>query len=133
MDGATESLVRDRLARSPVTSRRRRPDRAGVRPPAPVLRPWLRAQSVNVTRHAAALRPFKREEFGTGNAAPSERHIQAVNTLMTSLRRGLLDLSKRVSEAVKTADAEPVTARLSEVVRRKDKAQHGNRTTPIGC
>ncbi|HTW70785.1 MAG TPA: hypothetical protein VME47_12920 [Acetobacteraceae bacterium] len=124
MDGATESLVRDRLSRPPATARRRRPGRTGVRPPQPVLRPWLRAQSVNVTRHAAALRPFKREEFGTGGAAPSEGHIQAVNTLMTSLRRGLLELSQRVTEAVKAADAEPTTARLSEVVRRKDKAQH---------
>lgn len=124
MDGATESLVRDGLVRSPVTSRGRRPNRAGVRPAEPVLRPWLRAQSVNLTRHAAALRPFKREEFGTGNAAPSEGHIQAVNTLMASLRSGLLDLSKRVSEAVKAADADPATARLSQVVRRKDKAQH---------
>jgi len=104
--------------------RRRRIARAGVRPPQPILRPWLRAQSINVTRHAAALRPFKRAEFGTGGAAPSEGHIQAVNTLMTSLRRGLLDLSQRVTDAVKAADAEPTTARLSEVVRRKDKAQH---------
>ena len=38
---------------------------------APVLLPWLRAQSINVTRHAAALRPFKRDEFGPGQAAPS--------------------------------------------------------------
>jgi len=125
MDGATESLVRDGLGRPPSTSRRRRPARAGHhRPPHPVLRPWLRAQSINVTRHAAALRPFKREEFGSHAAAPSDGHVQAVNTLMTSLRRGLLDLSKRLTLAVKAADAEPTTARLSEVVRRKDKAQH---------
>jgi hypothetical protein len=56
--------------------------------PQPVLRPWLRAQSINVTRHAAALRPFRREEFGTAAAAPSEGHIQAVNALMHGLRRG---------------------------------------------
>jgi hypothetical protein len=124
MDGAIETLVEDRLARPTLTARRRRAARTGIRPPHPVLRPWLRAQSVNVTRHAAALRPFKREEFGSGGAAPSEGHIQAVNRLMTSLRSGLLDLSKRVSEGVKAAEAEPVTARLSEVVRRKDKAQH---------
>ncbi len=124
MDGATESLVEHRLARPPATARRRRPARTGIRAPQPLLRPWLRAQSVNVTRHAAALRPFKRAEFGSGGAAPSEGHIQAVNTLMTSLRRGLLDLSRRVTEAVKAAEAEPATARLSEVVRRKDKAQH---------
>ena len=124
MDGATESLLRDGLARGPAAARRRRPTRAGVRPPQPVLRPWLRAQSINVTRHAAALRPFRREEFGTGAAAPSDGHIQAVNTLMSTLRRGLLDLSKGVTEAVQAAQAELTTPRLSEVVRRKDKAQH---------
>jgi len=36
----------------------------------PVLVPWLRAQSINVRRHAAALRPFRREEFGTGQPRP---------------------------------------------------------------
>ena len=36
----------------------------------PILAPWLRAQSVNVTRHAAALRPFKRAEFGTRPRRP---------------------------------------------------------------
>jgi hypothetical protein len=51
---------------------------------APVLLPWLRAQSINVTRHAAALRPFKRDEFGPGQAAPSEGHIQVVNDLITN-------------------------------------------------
>src|SRR6202035_4918972 len=63
---------------------------------APVLLPWLRAQSINVTRHAAALRPFKREEFGAGAAAPSEGHIQVVNQLITKLRRGLLKMSENV-------------------------------------
>ena len=152
MDGATESLLRDGLARGPAAARRRRPTRAGVRPPQPVLRPWLRAQSINVTRHAAALRPFRREEFGTGAAAPSEGHIQAVNTLMSTLRRGLLELSKGVTEAVQAAQAELTTPRLSEVVRRKDQARStgcrassasgtsisscsasGSRTTPTGC
>src|SRR6202044_4059962 len=69
--------------------------------PAPVLLPWLRAQSINVTRHAAALRPFRREEFGGGAAAPSEGHIQAVNSLMASLRHGLLRMSARVTDAIK--------------------------------
>ena len=65
----------------------------------PVLAPWLRAQSINVTRHAAALRPFRREEFGATAAAPSDGHIQAVNTLLQSLRHRLLSMSTKVSEA----------------------------------
>jgi hypothetical protein len=88
-----------------------------------VLRPWLRAQVINVTRHTAALRPFKREEFGNDAAAPSEGHIQAVNTLMNSLRQGLIPLSKRVGLAAKHAISEPSAAHLTELVSRKDYAQ----------
>src|SRR5947209_16967697 len=87
-----------------------------------VLRPWLRAQSINVTRHAAALRPFKREEFGTGAAAPSGGHIQAVNALIVSLRRRLLKLSARVGRIATSAMAEPLTAHLQELVTRKEHA-----------
>ena len=59
---------------------------------APVATPWLRAQSINVTRHAAALRPFRVDEFGTGAEAPTAGHTQAVNSLITALRRGLLHM-----------------------------------------
>jgi hypothetical protein len=90
--------------------------------PAPVLLPWLRAQSINVTRHAAALRPFKREEFGTGAAMPSEGHIQVVNDLITKLRRGLLKVSERVHDSIATATEKPSSPRLQRVVTRKDKA-----------
>jgi hypothetical protein len=89
---------------------------------APVLSPWLRAQSINVTRHAAALRPFKREEFGNGAAAPSEGHIQVVNQLITKLRRGLLKMSERVHDSIARASNQPTSARLQRVVTRKDKA-----------
>jgi hypothetical protein len=89
---------------------------------APVLLPWLRAQSINVTRHAAALRPFKREEFGPGAAAPSEGHIQVVNELITKLRRGLLQMSERVHDSIATATNRPSSARLQRVVARKANA-----------
>src|ERR1700729_4066842 len=89
-----------------------------------VLAPWLRAQSINVTRHAAALRSFRREEFGTGAASPSEGHIQAVNALIKSLRHGLLRMSGRVTSASRAAKADPHAEALSEVMRRKDHAHH---------
>jgi hypothetical protein len=101
---------------------RRKP---GTSPPLisrPILAPWLRAQAINVTRHAAALRPFKRAEFGPSPAAPSEGHIQAVNALMESLRSGLLDLTNRVTIAAREASAEPSSAKLAEVMARKDLA-----------
>ncbi|MGB6310412.1 MAG: hypothetical protein WBF89_21745, partial [Steroidobacteraceae bacterium] len=64
------------------------------------------------------------EEFGPGAASPSEGHIQAVNGLLKSLRRGLLKMSGRVTAASRRAQREPRTELLSEVVRRKDRAQH---------
>ncbi len=40
---------------------------------------WLTIQGINLTRHAGSLRPFTKDEFGTGPAAPGEAHIKAVN------------------------------------------------------
>jgi hypothetical protein len=89
---------------------------------APVLLPWLRAQSINVTRHAAALRPFKREEFANGAAAPSEGHIQVVNQLITKLRHGLLQMSEKVHDKIAEANEKPIPPRLQNVVASKDRA-----------
>jgi len=89
---------------------------------SPVLLPWLRAQSTNVTRHAAALRPFRREEFGNGAASPSEGHIQVVNKMISTLRRGLLKMSKNVTSAIDKASEEPSSTHLQRVVISKDKA-----------
>jgi hypothetical protein len=123
MDGTTESFVR--LDAPPADGGLRgRSGRVRARARRPILRPWLRTQAINVTRHAAALRPFRREEFGTGAAAPSDGHIQAVNTLIDALRRGLLEMSGRVTEAVRDLGPEPSTPQLSELMRRKDQAQH---------
>jgi hypothetical protein len=87
-----------------------------------VLLPWLRAQSINVTRHAAALRPFRREEFGSGAATPSEGHIQAVNQLLGSLRRNLLRMTKQVTDAAAITAEQPTSARLQETLDHKERA-----------
>jgi len=99
---------------------RRRPK--VVRKPVPVLLPWLRAQAINVTRHAAALRPFRPDEFGTGAEAPTAGHIQAVNKLITALRGSLLHMSGKVRAAVGTTAEEPSTAGLQDVMRKKQHA-----------
>ncbi len=87
-----------------------------------VLPAWLRAQSINVNRHAAALRPFRRVEFGTGPAAPSESHIQVVNNLISKLQGGLLKMTKDVTNAIDAANREPSPAHLRRVVVHKDRA-----------
>ena len=96
---------------------------AGTPPAAaPVLQPWLRAQAINVTRHAAALRPFRAGEFGDGPAAPSAGHLQAVNGLITALRDGLLKMTQGVTDAVAVASREPSAANLQRAMTRKARA-----------
>src|SRR5580692_10852000 len=121
---ATESFAQTPAGAPRAKAAGRKTQQSRARPAQPVLSPWLRAQSINLTRHAAALRPFRRAEFGTGAAVPSEGHIQAVNALIGSLRRGLLKMSGHVTTAAAAGEAEPTTARLSELMRRKDRAQH---------
>lgn len=91
---------------------------------SPVMQPWLRAQSINVTRHAAALRPFKIDEFGTGAEAPTAGHLQAVNKLITGLRSGLLKISGGVSKAARITEQELSTSRLQDLMRKKARAHH---------
>jgi hypothetical protein len=87
-----------------------------------VLTAWLRAQSINVARHAAALRPFQLGEFGTGAAAPTAGHLEAVNKLMTSLRGGLLKMSEGVSAAAAAASEDSTSSQLQRLVARKERA-----------
>jgi len=119
-------VMSDKAKRNGAHPAQARPRRTAVsQPPDRVpatLPPWLRAQSVNVTRHAAALRPFRRDEFGAGAAAPTEGHLQAANALIASLRDGLLRLTKRVTDAVEAATSQPTPARLQRVVSYKERA-----------
>ena len=124
MNSAVESLVSRRVAGPPPAgvTRGKTAKKGAARRAKAVLGPWLRAQSINVTRHAAALRPFRRVEFGNTAAAPSEGHIQAVNSLIGSLRGGLLRMSAQVTRAIKAVRSDPSTERLSDVMRRKEHA-----------
>jgi hypothetical protein len=88
----------------------------------PVLTAWLNAQAVNVTRHAAALRPFRMDEFGTQNAAPTEGHIKAVNELIVTLRAELLKHMQHVQREVDQAINDPTKQNLQDVVLHKDGA-----------
>jgi hypothetical protein len=90
----------------------------------PVLRPWLAAQSLNLVRHTEALRPFRREEFGTGPEMPSDGHILAVNQLMEGLRRGLIVRAKTMNRYVRTAIGKPTPENLTRVVAHKDQSHN---------
>jgi hypothetical protein len=86
--------------------------------------PLLRAQAINVNRHAAALRPFKQDEFGTGDAAPTEGHVRAVNELIKMLRGDLLRMTRRVTDTVEQSITDPSTVNLQRVVTNKERAHN---------
>jgi len=89
-----------------------------------VLRAWIGTQSINVVRHAAALRPFRMDEFGAGAVAPTAGHLEAVNKLIKTLRRGLLNYSKAVTTAARSAQQKPTSPALANLVNRKERAHH---------
>ena len=99
-----------------------KPDSASLT--STMLQPWLRAQSINVTRHAKALRPFRREEFGSGAAAPTEGHINAVNDLTATLRSQLLRLTQRVMASAHRSAQTPSPANLQRMLRYKEQAHN---------
>jgi hypothetical protein len=90
--------------------------------PALALARFTRAQAINVTRHAAALRPFRRDEFGAGAAAPTEAHLQAVNELISSLRQELLRLTQNVTTVATASTRQPAPARLQQLLQYKERA-----------
>jgi len=83
------SLVTDRPARS-----------ESLRTGDP-LAPWLADQVVNLSRHAAALRPFRAGEFGASPPGPSDGHREATNRLIRQLRQRLLKQSRQLRRSVK--------------------------------
>jgi hypothetical protein len=83
---------------------------------------WLRAQSLNVGRHAAALRDFARDEFGAGPPGPTEAHVLSVNQLLGQLRTSLQRASSRVGSAVNTARRSPSRRALQNALREKERA-----------
>lgn len=87
-----------------------------------VLPAWLKAQAINVTRHAAGLRPFTRDEFGDNAASPTEGHIRAVNHLITALRSSLLKMTAGVTRAAAAAVLDPSPRKVTRLVTLKDQS-----------
>src|SRR5262245_22230187 len=86
-----------------------------------VLATWLLSQPMNQARHAAALRPFTRNEFGDGPEAPSEAHVKAVNALMHGLRRQLLAYTRKLKRVSRTAGEQGTTPLLHRAVTLKER------------
>ena len=92
-------------------------------PPTSNLKPWLRIQALNVTRHGAALRPFNLDEFGTQGASPSQAHLEAANELIKSLRVRLLDVSRQMGTSATAALYQSDAEHLQQLLAHKDQAQ----------
>src|SRR3954465_15850861 len=99
-------LIDTAAPRSRRNAPRRSAGRRGVPtepPPLPVMAPWVASQSLNSIRHSAALRPFRRDEFGTQPSAPSPGHLQAANALIVTLRQELMRLNVPLRDASQAA------------------------------
>jgi hypothetical protein len=100
----------------------------GREAPAPgeqrLLDNWLTIQGINLERHANSLRPFTKDEFGTGPAAPGEAHIKAVNRFIDGLRVKLDEMMRWVGAAASTAKREPTGERLRVLLERKEVASN---------
>jgi hypothetical protein len=83
---------------------------------------WLAIQGINLVRHARSLRPFVRDEFGTGPAAPGEGHIEAANRFIDGLRVQLIEMARWVEAAATIARRETTQARLRVLLERKQAA-----------
>ena len=117
-------VARQRAPRA-ATDGSRAPGRQAARPaprPPRELLTWARVQRDNAERHAAALRPFTREEFGRGPEAPTEGHVQATNALLTTLQEGLRRHVREVDQSSQTAVGTPTTRHLQTLVGAKEDA-----------
>ena len=88
----------------------------------PVLGPWIDAQALNLTRHTSALRDFTRSEFGSGPEVPTEGHVQAVNQLLSQLRKGLTRRAQEMVRLSAAARQHPSAERLTRMVTHKHDA-----------
>jgi hypothetical protein len=102
---------------------------AGAADGPAALRAYFSGQSLNVRRHLGALRDFRRDEFGTGIARPSEGHIQAVNQLLATLRRPLRRVTRRLDAATAAARLDPNPRATARALALKGTAHDWVRAT----
>jgi hypothetical protein len=125
------SAVAERLAPSSPGSATGagRPTRGAAVAAPRVLSSFTSSQPTNVRRHLVALRDFTREEFGTGVARPSEGHVQAVNTLLATLRRPLRGAVDDLEQAAEDLGPRPSTEALQNLLTLKSRAHDWVRAT----
>ncbi len=92
---------------------------APARDDSGVLTRWMVTQSVNLARHIESLRPFAYGEFGTGSAAPSRAHLDAVNRFIGEFRARLTDGGAWFDAAIAQARKDPNEDNLERLLRQR--------------
>jgi hypothetical protein len=91
---------------------------------------WLQAQVKNLTRHAAELRPFAREDLGKAcTTSPSKSHRLAVNHLLQTLRSSLIKTSRQLAEVGKQVHQEKDQQTLHDFTVLKERAEQWTKDT----
>jgi hypothetical protein len=83
------------------------------------LRSFVDSTSLNATRHVAALRPYRSDEFGSGPASPSKAHVEAANRLISRLRSRLRRVTVRLVATGRLSAGVPTTQNLDRLLRDK--------------
>lgn len=83
---------------------------------------FIRSQVVNTQGNAAALRPFRSEEFGTDPASPSPAHIAAANALIKTLRQQLLARTEQLEQVALVLQHRPNTEQMPRFLAEKEAA-----------
>ena len=84
---------------------------------------FIRSQSINTRRGAAALRPFRTDEFGKQPASPSKAHIESANELIVMLRRQLLAWANTVHQTAEKSQHYPDPRLLQQLLQRKERTE----------
>jgi hypothetical protein len=85
---------------------------------------FARAQVINAARNAAALRPFRLDEFGTHPGSPSSAHIDEVNRLIGGLRRQLVGIVERLTQVGSNLNGS-TTPDLDALLLYRERAERG--------
>lgn len=90
---------------------------------------WISLQARTSIRHAAAIRPFARDEFGDGPASPGDSHLEAANELTRDLRAQVLAMSRQMAVAARLAIRSPDRSNLRRLLNTKEAILHRVRRT----
>ena len=91
----------------------------------PELRRFIRGQTLDIQQATKALRPFRRDEFGSAEASPSPAHIQKTNSFLAALQQSLVKFVKGIEPSAETSTRLPTPQNLQGFLTKKEMAVRG--------